>query len=108
MLAKPSARVYYRRRWSRRRNEPRRAVSNSPGQPFDFLFRQLASGIDRRHAHRCIFGCYASHEIALLRMTGYDGSPPIAQIRESVGLGVEAQFTFVVGGVGPVIDKTLV
>ena len=55
-----------------------------------------------------IFGCDASHEIALLRMTADDGSPPIPQIRESVGFCIEAQFTFVVWGVRPVTDKTLI
>jgi hypothetical protein len=87
---------------------PRRALSNPLGQPFDFLFRQLASGIDRRHAHRCVFGRNASHEIALLGMTGDDGSAPCAQIGSRMGFGVEAQFTFVVWGVRPVTDKTLV
>ena len=112
-ISYPATILYFGRRLPLGRDErpvlvPRRTLRDPLRQVVDILLGEFLPGGNGRHTERGILGRDAPHQLTLFRIARHDGAPPIPEIRECMGFGVEAQFALIIRGVRSVANEALV
>src|SRR5213592_4659276 len=87
---------------------PWRTLPDPFYQQLDFLLRQRALRVRRRHARQLIFSRDPAHELAPFGMTGHDRAALSAEIGLRRRFGIEPQFDLLVWRIRAVTDPAFV